>query len=430
MRKSHDYDVAVVGASIAGCTAAIFFARNGLRVALIERNSKVDSYKRLCTHFILSSAVPTIEQLGLAEVIERAGAIRNGAEFWTRWGWIRVADAIEAPRPYGYNVRREKLDPLLRSMAINTQGVDYVAGTHVESLREEGGRVSGVRLKNSRGVEGELGARLIVGADGRHSTVARTSGLPCVAKLNNRFAVWTYFRDIPLATGNTSQVWFLEPDACYAFPNDDGITLLGCMPHKSRVAEFKGDLEGQFRRFYAALPDGPEIGGGKRASSFFMVLDSPNISRRPVKPGLALIGDAVLASDPLWGVGCGWAFQSARWLVEKSAQALNDGNPKLVDEALEHYRAAHESAFAAHHSVICDFSTRSKFNLLERLFFSASVHDPKTARHFDAFGNRRISVREFLSSRAVMRAASVVTTHALGFAPKTDRRKLDQKSTV
>ena len=202
------------------------------------------------------------------------------------------------------------------------------------------------------------------------------------------------------------------------------------MPHKSRVAEFKRDLEGQFRRFCTALPDGPEIACGKRASSFFTVLDSPNISRRPVKPGLALIGDAALASDPLWGVGCGWAFQSAKWLVEKSAQALNDGNPKLLDEALEHYRAAHEVALGAHHSMICDFSARSKFNLLERLFFSASVHDPKTARHFDAFGNRRIGVREFLSPRAVMRAASVVTTHALGFAPKTDRRKLDEKSTV
>ena len=53
------YDVAVVGASIAGCTAATLLAREGVSVALIERHSDPNAYKALCTHFILPSAVPT-----------------------------------------------------------------------------------------------------------------------------------------------------------------------------------------------------------------------------------------------------------------------------------------------------------------------------------------------------------------------------------
>lgn len=87
--RNREYDVAVVGASVAGCTAATLFARRGASVALVERHSDLNAYKVLCTHFIQPSAVPTIERLGLASPIEEAGGIRNGLELWTRWGWLR-----------------------------------------------------------------------------------------------------------------------------------------------------------------------------------------------------------------------------------------------------------------------------------------------------------------------------------------------------
>lgn len=54
--SSRSYDVAVVGASIAGCTAARLYAQRGARVALIERRPSLDAYKTVCTHFIQSSA--------------------------------------------------------------------------------------------------------------------------------------------------------------------------------------------------------------------------------------------------------------------------------------------------------------------------------------------------------------------------------------
>ena len=70
----------VVGASIAGCTAAMLLGRAGARVALLERQTDAASYKTMCTHFIQPSATPTIERLGLAERIEAAGGVRNGLE--------------------------------------------------------------------------------------------------------------------------------------------------------------------------------------------------------------------------------------------------------------------------------------------------------------------------------------------------------------
>ena len=117
MTASPHYDVAIVGASIAGCTAATLFARRGLKVALIEREADPNAYKKVCTHFIQPSATPTIERLGLAGSIEAAGGIRNGIDLWSRWGWIRGSLDKDYPYPtYGYNIRRQKLDPMVRTL--------------------------------------------------------------------------------------------------------------------------------------------------------------------------------------------------------------------------------------------------------------------------------------------------------------------------
>ena len=104
-------------------------ARNGAKVALIERDPDPAAYKKVCTHFIQASATPTIERLGLAEAIEAAGGVRNELEVFTRWGWIAPPAAQDIARPaYGYNIRRETLDPMVRKPAIATPGVDFIPG--------------------------------------------------------------------------------------------------------------------------------------------------------------------------------------------------------------------------------------------------------------------------------------------------------------
>jgi choline dehydrogenase-like flavoprotein len=97
MRGADRFDVAVVGAGVAGCTAARLFAQSGLRVALVERRPDRDGHKVVCTHAILSSAAGTIDRLGLAPLLEERGAIRVAGDVWTPYGgWIRAPD--DAPR--------------------------------------------------------------------------------------------------------------------------------------------------------------------------------------------------------------------------------------------------------------------------------------------------------------------------------------------
>ena len=90
MTSQNVYDAAIIGASIAGSAAAIFFAQKGAKVALIERDADPAAHKKLCTHYIQASATPAIERLGLAEKIEAAGGLRNDVVVYTRWGCIRA----------------------------------------------------------------------------------------------------------------------------------------------------------------------------------------------------------------------------------------------------------------------------------------------------------------------------------------------------
>src|SRR3954454_13489462 len=110
MSAGDRFDVAIVGASVAGCAAARRFGQAGARVALIERRPDPQAYKVACTHAILSSASPAIERLGLAQLLDARGAVKIRGDAWTPYGgWIVAPD--DAPR--GWGVTRRTLDPLL-----------------------------------------------------------------------------------------------------------------------------------------------------------------------------------------------------------------------------------------------------------------------------------------------------------------------------
>ena len=408
MHTESDYDVAIVGASVAGCTAATLFARRGARVALIERHSDPNAYKALCTHFIQPSAVPTIERLGLAPMIEEAGGLRNSLTMYTRWRWIGGASE---DLPHGYNIRRQILDPMLRKLAAGTQGVEFMPGLSARDFIRDAERIAGVEVRDQAGRSRKIKARLVVAADGRNSRLARLAGGPVETSTNNRFMYFAHYRNLPTRAGSTSQMWMLEPDVAYTFPNDDGITLVTCSPGKEKLPEFKEDLEGAFVRFFEDLPRGPRLSEGERVSKIMGIIQQANVSRPAARPGLAFVGDAALWSDPLWGVGCGWAFQSAEWLADETAAAL--ASDDALDRALKRYRKEHHSRLAGHHRLISDYSTGRPYNAIERLMFSAAARDERSARHFHAFGSRLIGVRQFLAPKALGRALIVNARHAI-----------------
>jgi flavin-dependent dehydrogenase len=393
-----DFDAVVVGASVAGCTAARLYAQRGARVALVERRPDADAYKTVCSHYIQPSATPTIERLGLAGPIEERGAVRNAIDVWTPYGgWIRH----RADTPYGYNVTRRTLDPLLRRMTAETPGVELMAGWTATDLIANG-RPAGVTVEDPKRARRELRAPLVVAADGRDTRLARMAGVRGRVRPHNRFFYWAYWRGVP-SDADRSGMWFMEPDCAYTFPNEEGLTVVLAAPHRDRLADFRSDLEGAYLRYVAALPDAPDLSGATRESKLIGKLDVPNVSRPAARPGLAFVGDAALATDPLWGIGCGWAFQSAEWLVDETADALVSGGD--LDAALESYRRVHQRRLGPHHFMIADLASARPANPLERMLYRAAVDDDDVFHAFEAIGARRKSPASLFTPKTLARVA-------------------------
>jgi 2-polyprenyl-6-methoxyphenol hydroxylase-like FAD-dependent oxidoreductase len=393
------FDVVISGASIAGCTAARLFGLAGARVALVERRPDPAAYKVVCTHQILSSAVPTIERLGLAPLLEEAGAVRTIPAAWTPYGgWLRFPS--DAPR--GYGITRQTLDPILRGFAAETPGVELLSGQTVVGILGDQGRVGGVEVESPDGNRRALPARLVVAADGRDSTIARLARVPARVRPHNRFAYFAYWRGVR-PRSSEARTWFLDPDVAAVFPNEDDLSVVAAVAHRDRLEEFRGDPERAYLRLLGRLPDAPDLGDAERTSKLIGKLELPNKIRPAARPGLAFAGDAALATDPLFGVGCGWAFQSAEWLVNQTGAAVLGGAPAELDAALRRYRRSFLRRLGPHHLQITDYSSGRRLRLNERLIFRAAANDADVGRAVEAMVTRRESLARMLDPRLVLR---------------------------
>jgi 2-polyprenyl-6-methoxyphenol hydroxylase-like FAD-dependent oxidoreductase len=386
LTAGEDHDAVVVGGSLAGCASAILLARAGARVALVEQRPDPAAYKRICSHYIQSSAVATLERLGLLEPMLAAGAVRTRVRIRTPWGWI---DPPAEPRvPSGVNLRRERLDPLIRETAAATPGVDLLLGFTASELLRDGEAVCGVLARNSAGEELRLRSRLLVGADGRGSRIAKLAGVKTKTVPHGRVAYGGYFEGPPAAGAPDASFWLLDPDMAAAFPTDSGLTFYAAMPIKEHAGAFREDPAKALVELLDGVPDGPPIAASRMVQPAQGKLDMTNVAHTPTAPGLALVGDAALAIDPLWGVGCGWALQSAEWLADSVSGALAGSEPLAA--GLKRYRRRHARGLRGHAAMIYDYAGGRKFNGPERLLFSAATYDDGLAAVMEAFGTRNI----------------------------------------
>lgn len=406
------YDAVIVGGSLAGCTTATMLGRAGARVAVLEKSPDPANFKRICSHFIQASAVPTLGRLGLIEPMEAAGAVRSRFNAHTPWGWIEPPADTAA---LAINLRRQKLDPMVREMAASTPGVEVLLGQTVTELRRADGAFRGAVAHDREGVETVFEAPLTIGADGRDSRVAKLSGVKVKTFPHGRFAYGGYFEGAmpPRQDPTTASIWLMDPNWAAAFPSDDGLLFCAAMATMDMLPPFKADPEEALLAYFDAVPEAPPLRNARLVPdpSVMGKIDMTNRMRTPTAPGLALVGDAALATDPLFGVGCGWAFESGEWLADAVAPALR-GEEEL-ETGLRRYRRKHSRHLRGHAWMIHDYASGRKMRPGERLMFSAAARDPRAARTFDRFGSRQIGPARLFAT-GVPRSMMVNARYALG----------------
>src|SRR5260370_15748792 len=75
-------------------------------------------------------------------------------------------------------------------------------------------------------------------------------------------------------------------------------------------------------RSMAGFPDAPDLSTAEPLGNTLLIKDYANLWRQPAVGNIAFVGDALMSIDPLWGVGCGFAFQTAEWLLGTGSPAI------------------------------------------------------------------------------------------------------------
>jgi 2-polyprenyl-6-methoxyphenol hydroxylase-like FAD-dependent oxidoreductase len=339
------HDIAVVGARAAGSATALLLARMGHDVVVLDRALLPSD--TLSTHSIARSGVVQLHRWGLLDEVLASGAppIRQvtfhgvGDEPMVRRVKDRAGvDVLVAPR-------RHVLDTIVAGAAAGA-GADLRLGHTVTGLRRDlGGRVAGVDATGPDGEPVEIGARVVVGADGLRSAVARAAGAGLVdVRPPGSATAYAYYGGVPW-----SGIEFFLSDGALAgiFPTHGGEACIWvCVPPEVAVAIRReaGSMADGFETLLSrAAPDLAErLGDAERASPIHATTRLPNQARQAFGPGWALVGDALYHRDPITGHGLSDAYRDAEFLATALDTALR--GERSVADALAGYR--HEAAEA------------------------------------------------------------------------------------
>ena len=269
------------------------------------------------THLIHPTGVAALERWGLLDQVHASGCpplSRYAFDF----GPFTIAGS---PRPFegvqvAYAPRRTVLDKLLLEAA-GAAGAEIREGFTVEQLLFEDGRIVGVRGHGQHGQSVTERARVVIGADGRFSNVARAVGAPMYLHTPALMvASYTYWSDLPTHAYEV----FIRPGRGWGvFPTNDNLTLVVVGWPYRKFAAHHHSLEASYLESFDLAPAFAERVRGARRAARFVSTTVEGYFRRPYGPGWALVGDAGYCKDPITGMGISDAFRDA----ELCANALN-----------------------------------------------------------------------------------------------------------
>ena len=198
-----EYDAIIAGARCAGAATATFLARGGWRVLLLDADPLPSDYF-MSTHTLHAVGMDVLDELGVGDGVRQGSPASRVVRFDVDGAHVDLA----FPSRPEHCPRRELLDGLLQDAA-RQAGVEVRARTKVIGLLRAGEAVTGVRVSHDGG-EQEITGGIVVGADGRHSTVAELAGAEEYLGYDGpRGAYWAYWDAAPVwgdpgATRSTS----------------------------------------------------------------------------------------------------------------------------------------------------------------------------------------------------------------------------------
>jgi 2-polyprenyl-6-methoxyphenol hydroxylase-like FAD-dependent oxidoreductase len=316
---SREYDAIIVGARCAGAPTAMLLARRGYRVLLVDRATFPSD--TMSTHIVHPPGVAALKRWGLLDRLASTGCPPL-TSYSFDFGPIRIAGSLRPDDGVAraYCPRRTVLDYLLVEAAV-AAGAELRERFTADEVLIEDGRVTGLRGHAAGGAAVTERARVVVGADGRHSLVAKAVQAP---RYHERPTIaagyYAYWSGLP-AEG--FEGYIRPPRAIGVAPTNDGLTMVTVNWPRTAFKANRRDVEGTCARAFALVPELAErLRAATRETRFVGTGDLPNFFRKPYGPGWALVGDAGYHKDPITAQGISDAFRDAEALAAGLDDAL------------------------------------------------------------------------------------------------------------
>ncbi len=333
------YDAIVVGARCAGSPTAMLLASKGYRVLLLDKGSFPSD--TMSTHLIHQPGVALLKEWGLLEAVKSSNCppIRRSTYD------VGPFALVGSPTPAGdvaeaYCPRRKVLDSILVEGAV-------VAGAELREhfsvtdlLFDDHGTVTGLTGHSVGGATVREEARIVIGADGHHSLVARAVQAPAYDERPSlECGYYSYWSGVPL---DGVEIYMRDGKGMAAFPTNDGLACLVAGWAIRDFAQYRSDVEANYLATFELAPGlAGRMASGRREERIMGSADFPNFFRKPYGPGWALVGDAGYHKDPLTAQGITDAFRDAGLLAGAIDDGFRDG--RLMD-ALAGYEAKRNAA--------------------------------------------------------------------------------------
>jgi 2-polyprenyl-6-methoxyphenol hydroxylase-like FAD-dependent oxidoreductase len=333
------YDAIVVGARVAGSPTAMLLARKGYHVLLVDQ-ARFPS-DTISTHHIHRAGLATANRWGLLPRL-----IATGGPRIRRWTFDLGPFALSGnPLPAGdidFDLcpRRTVLDKTLLDAAAEA-GAEVREGFAVSGVVHDGAQICGIEGQTADGRSVTERARIVIGADGRRSRIARLVGAPTYnARPALTFGYYSYWNGVDL-----KGVALYPREGCglVAEETNDGLVYVAVGWKRDQFDVVRQDVEGTLMRtVQTAAPELAEKLRQAERVAPFKGADFPFFFRQPYGSGWALVGDAGYHRDAITGQGITDAFRDADLL----SSALDAGwsGRELLSDALANYEQTRNAA--------------------------------------------------------------------------------------
>lgn len=346
MPASAPADLLIVGAGPAGSAAAIRAARAGLRVQVLDRARF--PREKACSEYMSPETLRQLDQLGVLERLDAAGGHPLAGTTVVGPGGARLtgrfARAGWSPfRSTGLSLPRRILDMTLVDAA-RAAGAEVREGLAVEDLLYDNGAVGGVVARDGAGVPETYRARLVVGADGLRSVVARRLGVLHRGH-PSRIAFVAHVAGVT-GLGDCAEMHVGSEGYVGLNPLGGGVSNVALVVPRRLARAARGDAN-QF--FFDRLETFPGVRGrvspGRLMREVLVTGPFASRARRVTADGALLVGDAADFFDPFTGEGICTALRTGAMAADVALGAL--AQPGIVRRRhLAGYVTARRSAFA------------------------------------------------------------------------------------